>query len=319
MEVQISEKPLEGWNEFLLSQPTGTFFQSTHYAEYAEKEAGLTPIYLRALNAQKTVGQLVTFKGSRFHGLLANMPFHRITTPIVRKIIPSYNWVYAPVTENELAAKALLDKLYEISNGKANGSIHPLATYSNESLEVKFKIKSWATFIIDLSKSEDELWKAVDNSARKNVRKTLEEVIVKQVEIEEEYKQYHAVLNEGRKREKVFPYRYSPSLWEIWRKTKTGEVFLAVKNGKVLAGLGISCFNGYVNEWGAATSTKALKEKVYAQDAIKWTIIKWAKEKQFKYFDLTGINPNPQTEKEKGIYRYKEKWGGKLVSYNTFS
>ena len=34
-----------------------------------------------------------------------------------------------------------------------------------------------------------------------------------------------------------------------------------------------------------------------------------------KYYDLAGYNPNPQSEKEKGIMRYKKKWGGKDFEY----
>ena len=33
------------------------------------------------------------------------------------------------------------------------------------------------------------------------------------------------------------------------------------------------------------------------------------------YYDLAGANPNPLTEKEKGILRYKKKWGGKKHEY----
>ena len=64
-----------------------------------------------------------------------------------------------------------------------------------------------------------------------------------------------------------------------------------------------------------ARTTIDTEEKLYSQDLMKWKIIEWGIENKQKYFDLTGFNPNPISEKEKGILRYKKKWGGK--KYNV--
>ncbi len=77
-----------------------------------------------------------------------------------------------------------------------------------------------------------------------------------------------------------------------------------------------SSYNGYINEFGIARTKKDSEGKLYSQDLLKWHIIKWGKNNNLKYYDLTGVNPYPQNEKEKGIFRYKEKWGGKLITYN---
>lgn len=322
MDVEISGKAFDGWNDFLSRNSFGTFFQTAYYADYAEKEAGLKPFYLRARENGATAGQLLLFKGSRAHGLLANLPLSRLTTRIARSVFASFHSVYGPVAESDEAALALLKKAAEISNGKIREiSPHPLQQYENAFSAAGFKRRKWGTFVVDLRKSEEELWKNVDHSARKLVNRTLKQAEVKLVETEGEFKEFHAVLNENRKRGKVLLYRYSPLLWKIWRETNTGEVFIAREknSGRVLAGLGISFFNGYLNEWGAGTSNYAIENHVYAQDAIKWSVIKWAKEKNFKWFDLTGVNPCPMNDKEKGIYRFKEKWGGKLVEYPLWS
>ena len=33
------------------------------------------------------------------------------------------------------------------------------------------------------------------------------------------------------------------------------------------------------------------------------------------YYNLAGFNPYPESEKEKGIFNYKKKWGGKKTDY----
>ncbi len=319
--ISVSGSPPAGWDEFLLKNEFGTFYQTSHYADYASKDAGLKPFFLTASESSVTVGKLLLFKGSRFQNLLANLPVHQLTTRISRAVLPSFLWVYGPVAINDTAAKALVGKAVEISGGRlANCTPHPLSGFGPLLSGAGLKESKWATFIIDLGMSESELWKNVDHSARKLVNRTLEQVDVVQVESEEDYQSYFQIVNENRKRNGVHPYRYSARLWRAWRGTGSGAVFVAKEKqtGSILAGLGISCFNGYVNEWGAGTSAAALEKKIYAQDAVKWSVIKWAKEKGFRFFDLTGVNPSPANEKEKGIFRFKEKWGGKLVEYGVF-
>ena len=34
-----------------------------------------------------------------------------------------------------------------------------------------------------------------------------------------------------------------------------------------------------------------------------------------RYYDLAGFNPNPISEKERGIEKFKRKWGGKKYDY----
>ncbi len=322
MNVSVSERPPEGWDAFLLQNELGTFYQTALYADYAEKESGLKPFFLRAEENGIAQGQLLLLKGSRFQSLLANLPLHSVSTKIARTLLPSFTWVYGPAAQNGDAAYALLEKAVGISKGKTGAcSPHPLSDFGGAFARNGFKASKWATFLVDLRESEESLWGKVDNAARKLVNRTLEQVDVVQVQSEADYDAYHAVVNENRRRNKVVQYRYSQSMWKTWRENDCGAVFIAKEKagGRMLAGLGISSFNGYVNEWGAGTSSYAIENHVYAQDAIKWSVIKWAREKGFRYYDLTGVNPAPANEKEKGIFRFKEKWGGKLVEYGVYT
>jgi len=64
-----------------------------------------------------------------------------------------------------------------------------------------------------------------------------------------------------------------------------------------------------------ARSKIDFEEKLYAQDLIKWKIIEWGVKNKMKYYNLVGFNPNPISQKEIGVKRYKEKWGGKTVYF----
>jgi len=105
----------------------------------------------------------------------------------------------------------------------------------------------------------------------------------------------------------------------MWSKLhKIGfDIFTAYHDGQPVGGLGISHFNNFINEWGVGRSDIDFKEKLYAQDQIKWKIIEWSKKNNYNYFDLSGVNPAPINSKEEGILRYKKKWGGNQVDLLT--
>ena len=95
--------------------------------------------------------------------------------------------------------------------------------------------------------------------------------------------------------------------------------FMAYENDIPIGGIVVSSFNNYINEWGIARSERDTSAKLYSQDLLKWQIIEWGLEKKFRYYDLSGSNPDSTNAKELGIYRYKQKWGGNLVRYSTIS
>ncbi len=322
MEVEVSEKPPSGWNDFLLSQTSGNFYQSTFYADYAQAEIGFKPFYFSVVGGGSTVAQLLVFESCKYYGLKFR-PGYSVFYPLVKLFFKQLHWVYGPVCSEEKYAVALLDKVKSFSQEKkikiAGSSAFPLNDFKEVSIQAGFQRENKATFVVDLSLSEEELWKNVDKSARKLVNRTLEDVNVRIIESVEDFKSYCLVLNENRVRSKLAKVPYSEELWRVFSESNSGCFFIAEKDGNVLAGLGVSFFNGFLNEWGAATSSSALEEKIYAGDAIKWEVIKWGRHKGFRFFDLSGVSPEPKTEKEKGIFRFKEKWGGRLVSYGEYS
>ena len=46
--------------------------------------------------------------------------------------------------------------------------------------------------------------------------------------------------------------------------------------------------------------------------------MRYVRDKGCTLFDLAGVAPEPANQKEAGIRRFKEKWGGKYVEYSRF-
>ena len=86
----------------------------------------------------------------------------------------------------------------------------------------------------------------------------------------------------------------------------------------VLACLGMYIFNGVATEFASSISALAYEKKIPVQDILHWEMMLEAKRMGCHTFDMAGVNPSPQTPKEKGIRQFKEKWGGRYVEYNIY-
>lgn len=179
----------------------------------------------------------------------------------------------------------------------------------------------WATSLIDLSKSSEELWKGLKKAARKAVNKGARAGlrVVEAEGLEEVRRSFYepyvgSELGQGRR---VNPF----SVFETMiREDNRGAYrwFTAEdEEGRVLATLGLALFGGRATEI-ASTLTPAAKESgLPAQDVLHWELILKAKESGQRFFDLAGFNPAPESPKEVGIRRFKEKWGGRTVTYGV--
>jgi len=313
--LEINKKSDNGWNERLLNSPLGTIYHTKEYASVQEL-LNRKPLFLKFINQKgDIIGQMLVTIYSRYYK-------RKKLSSILNRIPLSKNticyWTFGPVIfdfdfTTEICNE--LNKFLISNNSIVKGSDHPLSGQPLTHLRISFKVQEWATFLIDLSKNKQELWNNMNkHSARKNIERSEKRgVYVKELTKDNLY-----LYQEIRKENNPVTLEILESRWDSLKNIGwTG--FLAFKDEIPIGGLMISYFNKYLNEWGIARTKKDTQEKFYSQDLLKWKIIEWGINKNFRYFDLTGVNPDPLDEKELGIFRYKEKWGGKLFKFNKIS
>ncbi|MGI0094690.1 MAG: hypothetical protein ACREA8_11410 [Nitrosotalea sp.] len=318
--VELEEKPDSKWDARLLGTKYGTIYQSSSVAKYHNKSANWESKFLTFTNNKGTiVGQLLLEFQPRFQKssirniLLTKFPF-----------VPNFilRWSYGPIIFDpnyEQDVKKTLAEYLLKHKGPIIGHVHPLYPDFLPDLVQKLKISSQGTFLLDLSLGKEVLWNNTHkNSCRKNIERSKERgVSIKQM-TSNDLEVYYQMLKESDESKMHLEFSDTKIQWqELSKLGFTG--FLAFHEQIPVAGLLVSFFNGYLNEWGVARTKYDYNEKLYSQDLIKWSIIEWGIEQKFRYFDLSGVNPNPTTEKEKGIYKFKEKWGGKLILYNKIT
>jgi hypothetical protein len=324
--IDISDLPDSKWNERVEKSGLGTLDQidiaAQNYLASNQK-----PKFLRFFdNNENIVGQLIMAETQRFVSqpnkikpTTKKLILYKILNhvPTIKKSI--HRWTYGPLifdTKHTESIFAKLGKYFLEQRSQVSGWTHPLSSFTINSLKNIFEITPWSTYLIDLSLPIDELYSNLEkHNCRKNIERAKKRGVVIEQITESNLKQYFDLYsklhNLGGKKSN---YDFILQRWKMLKPFgRTG--FLALKDGKPVSGMLFSSYNGYIIEGGVARSEEDYTERLYSQDLIKWSIIEWGVKNKMRYFDLAGFNPNPTSEKEKGIEKFKRKWGGKKYDY----
>ena len=103
-------------------------------------------------------------------------------------------------------------------------------------------------------------------------------------------------------------------MWQAL-KGKIAHLFLAKYKEEVLVAWIVFVFKDTVYYPYGASSNE--HREVMTSNLMMWEIIKWAKKKGLKKFDMWGaLGPNPDPKDPwYGFHRFKQGYGGKLVEF----
>lgn len=172
--------------------------------------------------------------------------------------------------------------------------------------------RPWCTSIVDLSSSEQELFSRLKRSGRKAVRRAASagvDVAICRTRTEfldrvvGPYRQWKSPSED-----------YDAKALAMWDADRSGcyRFFIATLRDQVVATLGTYRTNGVATEIMSGRSPN-VPSGVPVQDAVHWHALVTHRQLGDRLFDLAGFNPEPATQKEEGIRRFKEKWGGQTV------
>jgi hypothetical protein len=217
------------------------------------------------------------------------------------------------------------NRLFSIKT-TGNNPLNPLcddAELKKNLIERGFSVTHWATYIVDLNQNRDFLFNNLDKAAKKQLRKAEDQGLTVQ-EISDKTSYWEKFVIPYKEFE-IAAGRIPPidkSFEAMWRlgAIKYYRFFCVMDRfHQVIGLLGIFGFNNIVTEITSAVSQRVYTEHLAAQDLLHWEIICRCKDYGFSYFNLAGVNPDPQTPKEAGIRQFKAKWGGKYITYMRYS
>lgn len=179
------------------------------------------------------------------------------------------------------------------------------------------------TFILDITKSEEELLSKMHSKTRYNIRVALKhKVTVKEESTNNAFKEYLKLTRETTKRQKFFAHSesYHKLMWETLSENKSpnglsAHLLIARHKGKVLVAWIVFVFKDTLYYPYGASSSEA--RDTMASNLMMWEAIKFGKKLGLKKFDMWGaMGPNPDPKDPwYGFHRFKQGYSGTLTEF----
>ena len=174
------------------------------------------------------------------------------------------------------------------------------------------------SFILDLTKSEDELLANMHHKTRYNIRLAQKKgVMVEEKSNQEGLEIFIRLLQETLKRQKFYLHSpdYFRKMWQVLAPAGIARILIARYQEKVLNAWMLFIWKDRIfYPYGASSSEW---RNLMASNLICWEVIRFGKKKGCKIFDLWGgLGPNADPNHPwYGFHRFKLGYGPELVEY----
>jgi hypothetical protein len=317
------------WNSRVDADPHGAVFQTVPWAGYQAAYLGDTPHFLTVSDGAEVIGELLvleTLRGQESVLAGGRRWLRRVVTPLLKTL----QWRQGPVvTQPERRAEVLrmcLDATEMLAGQRGVTGIEEASIpigcedmrLAAVFAEYAYRAEPRATIVVDVSQPVEQLWEGLRSEARTRVRKAQKQgVTVRRLDGAEDLCRFHELVTAWRQAAGFPPYAAARYEQMVRHLGSHCAIFLAEHEGASAAGAGILHLGdrGYV-----FTPVQSLAVRdLGAGDLLHWELLRWSHERGLTTLDLAGVAPEPRSEKERGIRRFKEKWGGRLVEYTLFS
>lgn len=176
-------------------------------------------------------------------------------------------------------------------------------------------IQPQCVFRLDISGSEEDILKNMDQKTRYNIRVAEKKgVTIRPIESKQDLETFYRILVETAKRDGflIRSVRYFTDMADCMRGNI--QYFLAEADGTAIAGslaLTIGPMAWYT--YGASSNEH---RNLMPNHLMQWTLIRWAKSKACRVYDFRAV-PSDITPEHPlyGLYRFKKGFGGKLTTF----
>jgi hypothetical protein len=184
-----------------------------------------------------------------------------------------------------------------------------------------FEMIARREFVLDLQRSEDELWQTLEYKRRKNIKKAARQGVsltdlsgeggaaeLRRLQIESGQR---IARRGGRDIGRKGIRAADPVL--VLMESGLARLVGAVADGEVVSAGLFTCFNGLVYHMLSGHSRKGLE--VQAPTLLLWETIRRYKQEGARWFNLSGckVEAADPGSPEHGVYEYKKAFGGECV------
>lgn len=301
--VDIDNLDVQQWNELLMKSEVCDAFQTYEWAQVQRNGLGMKPFFSIVYDHGNAIGGVMFFK-KKMMGL-----------------IDSYEIRGGPLYlkgNREAVMRSILKTLNKKRKRALNLLFVPFPPINN-SFEQTFKSEGYfcypfRTIIINLDRSLQDIWQALNKRARWGVRKAERVGLkVKVATVWKEWEQfYHIFSIHGKEKQ------YPPEPLEFFREMfklhhkNMARLFLAQHQKRTIAGSLFLIYNQNMIFLQNASESAFLSYN--PNNLLQWKSIEWAKENGVTIYDMNGLPPK-QVPYLLGVYHYKKRWNGDVQWY----
>jgi len=293
---------------FVYNHPDTNFFQSTFAHKFFNAVDFYEPVLLLAESDGQYVGSLqgvIMKEGSGVKGYLSN-----------RLIVFGGPLVHNSVKEvNDLLLKSLKSFAEKKSIYSQFRNLFDTNVLKSDFLNHGWEYEEHLDILVDLTKSEADLWKDVNSKRRNEIRRAEREGTTFDVLADKKYfPETYEILKDVYDRAKLpLPdYKFFETAYDLL-SPEHFKAFLALNDNKIIGTMYTLCYKGVIYDWYAGSYREYYKK--YPNDLIPWKVFLWGKENGFYTFDFGGAG---KPDVPYGVRDYKKKFGGEFVNFGRY-
>lgn len=314
---EATENDKEGWNRVALESENATYAHTWQWKEVLEKGLDVETFYLLAEDRDEVIGI--------YPGFLSPIKTKNIFLKRCKTLFSPLDttWDYGGPCILPNTSKKVLEELvksmekFAEKKGVISLRISPFENtiLTNILIHGNYRFSSRKTSIIDLTKSEEELWKNLNRKTRSQVRQAKRKGLsVTEENDEKALENFYGCMKDVAEGRDFYlpPFSFYRKLHEVLHPHKMVRIYLVKYNERVIcSSLCLYFKDTMVTRWWGA-HPKFLNLRPY--NILMWTHIEEGKQLGYKKCDLGGMPPNEKN----GVYKFKAGWGGELKNVDWY-
>lgn len=310
LEVQYSKfhdlnrNDINDINYVLTNSVNSTIFHTIEWSKILEQQFGINESILIARINDDPIG-IYKFGTAKFYKI-----YSMLTSPVA-----GLETVYGgpvAVKGHDLVIRDLVRSAEQHAIIPLELSIQcPINYKINLFLSMGYKYDILYTSILDLNKTEENLWNGIDRKTRNLVRKAMKNgVNIIEGNLSDVPCYYNMILSTfNRAGIGHLPQGFYEKVISNLKPLDMAKMFLAEYEGTVIGGAIFLCYRNTIYYWHGASYKEYWD--LAANNLIQWEIIKWGHTRGYRYYDLVRI----EEDRLPGIAKFKMGWGGDRVEF----
>jgi len=298
------------WSDFVHNHPHGNIFQTPEMYEVYKKTENYEPLFLAIIDDnRKILAFLVAVIQREYSGIIGKLTARSII--FGGPLLINDNPVLL-----EFLLKGYIKRVKSFAIYSQFRNFWDWINFKKIFIVNGFKFKDHLNILIDLERSEEELWQDVHSKRRNEIRRASKEGTTFSVrENLEDFTDCYKILLSVYHRAKlpIPPIEFFNNIFFQCRNNFGIKIFYALNQNRIIGCMVALVYKDVIYDFYAGAYPQ--DNKKYPNDLIPWEVFKWGKKNGFTKFDFGGAG---KPDVRYGVRDYKKKFGGEMVNYGRF-